>query len=134
MSESTVSNVLKLNELPAPILNLVDAGAIPRQVGAELAKIEDPVEQAAVAEKIVTEGMSREDAFEAVKSKKPAKKPSPRRRAASGPKPSRCVRIKMEDYVVTITARTPFLDEEAPKMLRLAAERAEGEQQKSRAA
>jgi len=125
MSEATISNVLAAAELPTPILNLVDAGVIPVRVGADLVGIKDPVEQAEIAEKIVTGKMNRVEALAEIKTKKPAKAKQ-RRRA---PKPSRTVRLMLDgDYTVTIASKQPFQDGEVRKVVVLALESIDREQ------
>jgi ParB/RepB/Spo0J family partition protein len=127
LSEATISEVLAASELPAPILALVDAGVIPIRVGADLTKIEDEVEQATVAERIVNQRMNRSDALAEVAAQKPGKRKR-RRRAATKKENSPgefCHKLPVQDefghvHSIAVTSPHPITKPEAARLLRLA--------------
>jgi len=70
---TTVTKTLQLLDLVEPIQAKIIAGTINVSVGTEIAKLDDPAEQLAAAEKIESEGMNREEAIAEVQSRKPSK-------------------------------------------------------------
>lgn len=117
LSEAHVSKILAASELPAPILDLVDAQVIPLEVGVGLSKIKDDVQQAQLADKIVREDMDRMKALAEVKRARTGKKKRGRKPSSQG----RAVRLKLGDgYTVTVAATHVFQDGEVRKVLTLA--------------
>jgi ParB family chromosome partitioning protein len=74
ITESWVSKILALLNLPEPIQAKVESGEMSGATAYVLSKIEDPEAQAEVAERVVAEGLSRAETIEAVRRTTPAKK------------------------------------------------------------
>jgi ParB family chromosome partitioning protein len=88
IDNSSVIRALALLDLPRPVQQHVENGELSPSVAYEVHKIEDEDGQVEVATRIVSEGLNRSDAIEAVKAKK-AGRPAP-------DKPSRHT-IKLDD-------------------------------------
>ena len=74
VARSGVAQALALLELPAPVQTAVDNGELPPSTAYEITKVEDPVEQAELAGRVVSERLTRAETVEAVKaSAKPAR-------------------------------------------------------------
>jgi ParB family chromosome partitioning protein len=75
VDQSSVVRALKLLDLPAAVQEQVEQGALPPATAYEVSKLDDPEEQAALAGRVVAEGLSRAETVEAVRraSKRPAK-------------------------------------------------------------
>jgi ParB family chromosome partitioning protein len=74
VAQSGVAQALALLELPAPVQTAVDNGELPPSTAYEITKVEDPVEQAELAARVVSERLTRAETVEAVKaSAKPAR-------------------------------------------------------------
>jgi len=101
VDHGTVTRALGLLNLPEPIQASVDAGEIRPQTAYELSRVEDPEEQAALAEEAKAGRLKRDDLRERVAKAKPAAKG---RGAAKGrSKPIRVLVIKAEDgYRITV--------------------------------
>ena len=63
VASSTVVKALALLKLPETIQDQVDSGAIPATAAYELARMEEPQTQEAIAGRIAAEGLSREQAI-----------------------------------------------------------------------
>ena len=110
LSEANISEVLAASELPPPIMAIVDAGMIPVQVGAALAKIKDGVEQAQLAEKIVKEEMNRVDAMREVKGRRPRKKKDRNAKSRNAEEHGHELRIKLNEvHTVVILSAHPIV-------------------------
>jgi ParB family chromosome partitioning protein len=66
VDQSSVVRALKLLELPAVVQEKVEQGALSPATGYEVSKLDDPGEQAALADRIIAEGLSRSEAVDAV--------------------------------------------------------------------
>jgi ParB family chromosome partitioning protein len=77
VSQPSVVAALKLLALPEPVQDLVEAGELPASSASAIASLDDPAEQAQVAARVVSEGLSRAETVEAVR------KAASRPRAAS---------------------------------------------------
>lgn len=75
LHSTSVTRALQLLNLSVSVQAHIDEGKIAPSVGVELSKISDAVEQAAVAERIVVEGLSRSEATEVVRTVKARKPP-----------------------------------------------------------
>jgi ParB family chromosome partitioning protein len=75
VDQSSVVRALKLLDLPAVVQEQVEQGALPPATAYEVSKLDDPDEQAALAARVVAEGLSRADTVQAVRraSGRPAK-------------------------------------------------------------
>jgi ParB family chromosome partitioning protein len=75
VDQSSVVRALKLLDLPAPVQDQVEQGTLSPATAYEVSKLEDPEEQAALAARVVNEGLSRAETVEAVRraSARPAK-------------------------------------------------------------
>jgi ParB family chromosome partitioning protein len=67
ISQSSVAQALALLDLPEPIQVRVDNGEIPASTAYSIAKLDDPEEQAEVAERVVAEGLNRSETQRVVK-------------------------------------------------------------------
>jgi ParB family chromosome partitioning protein len=88
IDNSSVIRALALLDLPDPVQQHIERGELSPSVAYEVHKLEDQADQIEVAARIVSEGLTRSDAIEAVKAKK-AGRPAPE-------KPSRHA-IKLDD-------------------------------------
>ncbi|MHB1210356.1 MAG: ParB/RepB/Spo0J family partition protein [Acidimicrobiales bacterium] len=89
-SPGLISQTLKLLELSAPIRAKIEAGELDANSAYHVSKIADPVEQAEVAERIVSEGLTRDQAVEVVrqvKAREPKAKASGKSRGGARSKP-----------------------------------------------
>jgi ParB family chromosome partitioning protein len=66
-SAGLISQTLRLLELSAPIRSKIESGELDANSAYHVSKIEDPAEQAEVAERIVSEGLSRDQAVAVVR-------------------------------------------------------------------
>jgi ParB family transcriptional regulator, chromosome partitioning protein len=75
VDQSSVVRALKLLDLPAAVQDQVEQGTLPPATAYEVSKLEDPDDQAALAARVVNEGLSRAETVEAVRraSGRPAK-------------------------------------------------------------
>jgi ParB family transcriptional regulator, chromosome partitioning protein len=69
VAHTTVTRALGLLNLPAIVQTQVDEQVIPASTAYEIASLEDPVEQAEVAAKVVTEGLTRKETAAVVRQK-----------------------------------------------------------------
>jgi ParB family transcriptional regulator, chromosome partitioning protein len=67
IDQSSVSRTLKLLELPGPVQEMVEQGAMSAATAYEVSKLDDPDAQREVAGRIVAEDLSRAEAIEAVR-------------------------------------------------------------------
>lgn len=67
ISKATVSRVLTLLKLPEDVQKQVDQGEIPSTAAYEVAKLPSEIARREMAERIVSEGMNRRDAVDAVR-------------------------------------------------------------------
>jgi ParB family transcriptional regulator, chromosome partitioning protein len=67
IDQSSVSRALKLLELPGPVQEMVEQGAMSAATAYEVSKLDDPDAQREVAGRIVAEDLSRAEAIEAVR-------------------------------------------------------------------
>jgi ParB family chromosome partitioning protein len=66
VDQSSVVRALKLLDLPAAVQEQVEQGALPPATAYEVSKLDDPEEQAALAVRVVAEGLSRAETVEAM--------------------------------------------------------------------
>ena len=67
VDQSSVVRALKLLDLPAAVQEQVEQGALPPATAYEVSKLDDPDKQAALAARVVAEGLSRAEAVQAVR-------------------------------------------------------------------
>lgn len=67
ISHMAVSRAMTLLELPEDVQDRVTAGELAASVAVEVAKLDDPEEQREVAARVVSEGLNRSEAVEAVR-------------------------------------------------------------------
>jgi ParB family chromosome partitioning protein len=92
---STVARALELLDLPKPVQELVDRGALAPSAACEVGRLERPEEQVALAEQAVSERLTRDQVVAAVKSRKVGRAAPPRTTRAE---------IRLEDgFRITIT-------------------------------
>jgi ParB family chromosome partitioning protein len=70
LAPSTVTRALSLLKLPEPIQEQVAAGDIPAKTGFEIVKLKDDTARTAMAERVVAEKLTADDAAKAVRQKK----------------------------------------------------------------
>ena len=86
VSESKVTRAMALLELPEQVQDQVQGGTLPAATAYEISKIEDPVEQEKLAERVVRDKLSRQDTARVVREKKEEKVGQGK---VSGPRPKR---------------------------------------------
>ena len=67
VDQSSVVRALKLLDLPAAVQEQVEQGTLSPATAYEVSKLDDPEEQAALAARVVAEGLSRAETVEAVR-------------------------------------------------------------------
>jgi ParB family chromosome partitioning protein len=67
VDQSSVVRALKLLNLPAAVQEQVEQGTLPPATAYEVSKLDDPEEQAALASRVVAEGLSRAETVQAVR-------------------------------------------------------------------
>ena len=67
VDQSSVVRALKLLDLPAIVQEQVEQGTLSPATAYEVSKLDDPGEQAALADRVVAEGLSRAETVEAVR-------------------------------------------------------------------
>jgi ParB family chromosome partitioning protein len=70
ISKGTISKALALLSLPETILDMVEGGTLAPNTAYEVSRLPDPAEQVAMAERIVQEKLTADDASAAVKARK----------------------------------------------------------------
>jgi ParB family transcriptional regulator, chromosome partitioning protein len=73
ITQSAVAKALASLDLPAAVQEMVDKGDLDRSKAYELSKLDEPAEQVAVAERVVAEGLSRDETAQVVKKKAESK-------------------------------------------------------------
>jgi ParB family chromosome partitioning protein len=79
VTPATVSRVLALLDLPAPVQEKVEQGALPASTAYEISKLDTPDAQTVMAELVVSEGLSKTEVVEAVKNIKAKRAPAAKR-------------------------------------------------------
>ncbi len=67
IAQPTVVRALALLDLPDPVQDQVEQGALPPGTAYEIGKVQDPKIQEALAERVVTQGLSRSETIDAVR-------------------------------------------------------------------
>jgi ParB family transcriptional regulator, chromosome partitioning protein len=75
LSQSHVVRALTLLELPIEVQEQVEQGALPASTAAEIAKLDNPADQAEVAARVVGEKLTRDQVVDAVKTRTGRKAP-----------------------------------------------------------
>jgi ParB family transcriptional regulator, chromosome partitioning protein len=106
ITQSAVAKALASLDLPAQVQEMVDRGYLDRSKAYELSRIEDPAEQAEVAARVVSEGLSRDETAEAVRkaASKTSKASKGRGASKAGPKLPTERTVKVVGGKVTIAA------------------------------
>jgi ParB family transcriptional regulator, chromosome partitioning protein len=134
---ATITRSLGLLNLPESIQAQVDAGEIRPQTGYELSRIDDPTEQAHLAEEAKAGRLKRDDLRQRVKESKPARAGGSKSRGASKGKPKlpteRTVKLDGGAKVV-VTSRNGLDAVSLLAMLREAVAKVEAEQGEDQAA
>jgi ParB family chromosome partitioning protein len=99
VDQAKVVRALAMLDLPGPVQEQVEQGAINPTTAYELSKVDDPDRQAELARRVVTEGLKTADVAEARKA--PADRPKPRR-----------IEIKVPGATVVVTIQEPDPTEE----------------------
>ena len=75
IDQSSVVRALKLLDLPAAVQDQVEQGTLSPATAYEVSKLEDPDDQAALAARVVNEGLSRDETIRAMRraSERPAR-------------------------------------------------------------
>ncbi|RUL82312.1 ParB/RepB/Spo0J family partition protein [Tautonia sociabilis] len=80
IGQASVVRALALLELPEPVQEQVDSGALAPSVAYEIGKLPDPSQQAEVARAVVSEGLNRSEVgqvIQSIKARRPAPSPKP---------------------------------------------------------
>ena len=75
---TTVARALALLELPAAVQDRVEQGGLSPSAAAEIAKLESPADQVAVAEAVAAQNLARDEVAAIVRTVKARKAPAPR--------------------------------------------------------
>jgi ParB family transcriptional regulator, chromosome partitioning protein len=107
LANSTVVKALALLELAPAVQERVGAGELSPAAAYEVSKLEDPVQQAELAERVVSEKLTRDQAAAAVreKSDRPSGARSGTRREADATRPTR-LEYRLDDGT-TVTISSP---------------------------
>jgi ParB family chromosome partitioning protein len=99
VDQSSVVRALKLLDLPAVVQEQVEQGTLSPATAYEVSKLDDPEEQSALADRVVSEGLSRAETVEAVRraSGRPAKG-----KGRGGRKPTTRVFRRVAGCMVTV--------------------------------
>ena len=121
VSQGAVSKSLSLLSLPAELQAQVDQGLLPATTAYEVAKVADPVAQRDVAQRIVTESLTRDAATEIVRevSAKPARVREPKPKASRTDPNSATTRTIQTGIAKVVVASTvgPLEDHELIEVL-----------------
>ena len=96
LTQSTVARALSLLDLPEPVQHMVDEGTIAPATACEVGRLEDPEDQVAVAQDVVSKKLTRDQTASAVKERRSGKATSETR-----PRP-RKVEYKVDGGTVTV--------------------------------
>lgn len=96
-STAKITRLLAMLELPPAIVAEVEAGRIPASAGYELAQIEDPQQQAELAQQLATGALTRDGVAGARKAAKRGKKPQ-------GGQPSRVTAVLGERRSISVSS------------------------------
>lgn len=99
VDQSSVVRALKLLDLPPTVQEQVEQGTLPPATAYEVSKLDDPEEQAALAGRVVAEGLSRAETVEAVRR---ATKRAPKAKGRAARKPTSRVFRKVAGCTVTV--------------------------------
>ncbi len=83
IDHSSISRALALLDLPGPVQDLVEQGRLAPATGYEVSKLPDSTEQQALAERVVSENLSRSETIEAVRQSS-ARSPRPGAKGRGG--------------------------------------------------
>lgn len=109
LASSTVVKALALLDLAPAVQERVEAGEISPAAAYEVSKLEDPGAQVEVAERVVSQGLTRDQAAAAVREKsgRPAgPRPAARTRSSAATTPAARVEFRLEDGT-SVTVSTP---------------------------
>lgn len=110
ITQSAVAKSLATLDLPEAVQAKVEDGTLDPSKAYVIAKLEDPAEQVELAERIVSEGLSRDEAVEVVREAK-VRKPSKTAEKGRGPKVAKLPTertIKVDRFKVTVSSRKGF--------------------------
>ena len=82
LTEATVSRMLSLLDLPGEVRSKVESGSIAGATAYVISQVADPTVQLQVAERVVSEGLSRDETIEAIRRVTPGKATAARGRGA----------------------------------------------------
>ncbi len=99
LNNSTIIRALSLLDLPEAVQGRVESGELAPSVAYEVSKLDDPDDQSEVAERVISEGLSRAETVEAVR--KAAGRPRAAANKGRGAKPR-----KVTERIIRTTAGT----------------------------
>jgi ParB family chromosome partitioning protein len=70
ISKGTVAKAIALLDLPEPVQEMVEQGSLPPNTAYEVSRLDDVNEQAALADRVVAEGLSAQEASAVVRARK----------------------------------------------------------------
>jgi ParB family chromosome partitioning protein len=116
LHRTSVTRMLQLLELPQSVQERIDRGEIPASVGVELTKLDDQAEQLEVAEKVVTEMLTRDEVAQTVQAaKRKSPKPAPK---SKRPAKEKSFTFKSQDRsTVTVILKKAGTLEDARRVL-----------------
>jgi ParB family chromosome partitioning protein len=107
--QSSVVKALALLELPESVRDQVESGLISTGTAYEVSRVDDPAEQVAIAERVVSEKLTRQEAVEAI-----------RERAGGKPAKSRTVEMAVAPGITVLVRFRGESSIDVAKALRLA--------------
>ena len=114
VDQSSVVRALKLLDLPVVVQEQVEQGTLSPATAYEVSKLDDPDEQAALADRVVSEGLSRAETVEAMRR---ASGRSARGKGRGGCKPTTRVFRRVAGCTITVENGRGLQD---PEMVRAA--------------
>ena len=130
IAQPTIVRALALLELPPPVQEQVEQGALAPATAYEIGKAGDPEIQRRLAARVVTEGLSRSETIEAVTAARPASAKREKGRGAAGGKKLQTSRtLKAAGCKITVEHRKGVDDDLLVTALREALEQCEAKRQ-----
>jgi ParB family chromosome partitioning protein len=104
LTQSSVARALSLLDLPEEVQQMVDEGAIAPATACEVGRLDDPGDQVEVANEVVRKKLTRDQAVDAVKSRKAGQ------RSSGAPGRARKVEYRVEGGTVAVRLDRPDAD------------------------
>lgn len=124
VAQPQVVRALALLNLPEPVREQVEQGALAPATAYEIGKLDDEADQRAMAERVVSEGLTRQQAVEAVRGRKEGRRNEPN----SSDRPA-SVEIRVSENVVVFVKYRKADRMSVVQALRQAIKQAQGQEQ-----